>query len=78
MKKAEQILSALADSGFKEYRIVIGPRNTTMITGTSIKSGKQTDKNILEAIHDYPYQNIMLAVDNSTVVCIKQEKKYKF
>jgi len=71
------MLSALTDNGFKECRIVLGPGNTAMMTGTSIKNGKQTDKNILEAVHDYPYQNIMLAVDNSTVVCIKQEKKFK-
>jgi len=83
MKKEEQNLSVftdlsvLIDNGFKECRIVIGPGNTAMMTGTSIKSGKLTDKNILEAIHDYPYQNIILAIDNSKVVFLKQEKKFK-
>ena len=77
MIKKEQFLSVLTDNGFKECRIVQGPRNTTTITGTSTKSGKLTDKNILEAIHNFPYQNISLAVDNSIVVYLKQEKKFK-
>lgn len=76
MIKFRQILSVLADSGLKECRLAIGPGNTTRMIGTSIKSGKLTDDNILEAIHDYPYQNITLSIDNSTIVFLKQEKKY--
>jgi len=76
MLKVKQMLSVLTDNGFKECRLAIGPGNTTRIIGTSIKSGKLTDDNILEAIHDYPYQNITLAIDNSTIVFLKQEKKF--
>jgi len=77
MEREKQILSLLNDSSFEECRVVKRIGNTTLMTGTSTKSGKLTDKNILEAIHDYPYQNIMLAIDNSKVVYLKQEKKFK-
>ena len=76
MLKVKQMLSVLTDNGFKECRLVIGPGNTTRMIGTSSKCGRLTDKIILEAIHDYPYQNITLAIDNSTIVFLKQEKKF--
>lgn len=78
MKKEKQILALLPDDNHEEIRIIKKPENSFMIHKISTKNGKISDKNILEVIHGYPYQNLILSVENYNVVCVKQEKKFKF
>jgi hypothetical protein len=76
MEKDQQVLELLHDGNFKECRTKIISDNKYMVYVTSIKNGKFSDKNILKAIHEHPYQNIILSVENSNIVTMKQEKKF--
>jgi archaellum component FlaG (FlaF/FlaG flagellin family) len=77
MYKEKQVLELLHDNNFKECRIINKPDNTAIVYKTCSKNGNFSIKDIGKAIREWPYQDIMLSIEKSNVVYIKQEKKYK-
>jgi len=78
MEKEKQVLDLLHDNNFKECRIINKPDNTAIVYKTSSKNGNFSVKDVGEAIREWPYQCMLLSIEKSNVVYIKQEKKYKF